>query len=201
MFMLKKIPSCFMGLVMAIFGLFGSAEAVQNNQNKKVLIAYFSHTGNTDLVAKEIKNKLNGCDVDVARIVPTNSYPDYGDELRDLARKEADDDGCRPEFEVLSTGEKKIEAQNYDEIFIGSPVWWYKAPKIVVSFIEKQDFSGRKVHFFITHGGGPGSCYEDMKSACKGANFDDDPLEIYGNYPGNGEIDREKVDKWVDKVS
>ena len=199
MFTFKKITPWFMGLVLSILGLFSSAEAKPADQAKKVLIVYFSHTGNTKLVAEEIKNKLDGCDVEIAQIVPKKAYPEYGDELRNLAKEEADDDACRPKFEVSIDGKKEIDVQKYDEIFVGTPVWWYKAPKIVISFLEKQDFSSKKVHFFITHGGGPGACHKDMKAACKGANFDDDPLEIYGNYSGNGEIDKEKVDQWIEK--
>lgn len=202
MFIFKKITPWFVGLILAFFGLFVSVVSARSAEHKKVLIVYFSHTGNTDLVAEKIKNKLDGCDVDMARIVPAKPYPNYGDELRNLAKKEADNDACRPEFKVSTAEKKEIEVQNYNEIFIGSPVWWYKAPKIVISFLEGQNFSGKKVRFFITHGGGPGTCHEDMKAACKGANFDDDLLEIYGNYPGNGEIDKEKVDQWInEKIS
>ena len=93
--------------------------------------------------------------VDLHRLEPTKPYPEYGDELRDLAKEESENDNCRPEFEAIN-----VDAQSYDVIFIGTPVWWYKAPKIVLSFLEKQDFSNKKVRFFITHGGGPGALHK-----------------------------------------
>ena len=111
-----------------------------------------------------------------------------------MAKKESEDDNCRPEFKAI-----EVDIQSYDLILIGTPVWWYKAPKIVLSFLEKQDFSGKEVRFFITHGGGPGACISDMEVACKGANFGEN-IDVYGNYPGNGEIDYEKVAPWIEKI-
>ncbi|MBR1734907.1 MAG: NAD(P)H-dependent oxidoreductase [Alphaproteobacteria bacterium] len=195
---LKKISALFAGFVLIISGAFNSVETVEAKEgSKKALIVYFSHTGNTKLIAEKAQKELAAANwqVDLQHIEPQKAYPEYGDELRDLAKEEANDDNCRPEFKKIS-----VDAQSYDVIFVGTPVWWYKAPKIVLSFLEKQDFSGKEVRFFITHGGGPGTCVSDMKTACKGANFGEN-IDVYGNYPGNGEIDYDKVAPWIKKIN
>lgn len=192
---LKKLSTLLAGLTL----MFGSVDAKQseNVETKKALIVYFSHTGNTKLIAERAQKELAAVNyqVDLHRIEPTKPYPEYGDKLKDLAKEESENDNCRPEFEAIN-----VDVQSYDLVSVGTPVWWYKAPKVVLSFLEQQDFSDKEVRFFITHGGGPGSCISDMKIACKGAKFGDN-IDVYGNYPGNGEIDYEKVAPWVEKMT
>ncbi len=191
---LKKLSTLLAGLAL----IFGSVDAkkYENAETKKALIVYFSHTRNTKLIAERAQKELTAANyqVDLQRIEPTKNYPEYGDKLRNLALKEANDDNCRPKFKSMN-----INAQNYDLILIGTPVWWYKAPKVVLSFMEKQDFSGKKVRFFITHAGGPGTCISDMKSACKAANFGKN-IDIYCNSPGNGKVDYNETISWIKKI-
>ncbi len=197
MIVLKRLSAFLVGLFSLAMGLFNSVEATNKEvAQKKVLIVYFSHTGNTKLIAEKVQKELADANyqVDLYRIEPMKEYPEYGDELRDLALNEANDDSCRPEFKVLNAN-----VQDYDWILIGTPVWWYKAPKIVLSYLEKQDFTGKKVRFFITHGGGPGTCISDMENACKGAKFGEN-VDTYCNYPGNGEVDYSKTIPWIENI-
>ena len=191
---LKKLSTLLAGLVL----MFGSVDAKKNEnvEIKKALIVYFSHTGNTKLIAEKSQKELTAADyqVDLKRIEPTKSYPEYGDELRNLALKESEDENCRPKFKKIN-----INAQSYDLILIGTPVWWYKAPKVILSFLEQQNFSGKNVRFFITHAGGPGTCLSDMEEACKGAKFGEH-IDIYCNSPGNGKVDDSEVAPWIEKI-
>lgn len=66
------------------------------------------------------------------------------------------------------------------------------------TYLEKQDFSGKNVRFFITHAGGPGSCISDMKAACKGAKFGTN-VDVYCS-SGNDKVDFSEIDPWVKKV-
>lgn len=197
MIVLKRLSAFLVGLFSLAMGLFNSVEATNKEvAQKKVLIVYFSHTGNTKLIAEKVQKELADANyqVDLYRIEPMKEYPEYGDELRDLALNEANDDSCRPEFKVLNAN-----VQDYDWILIGTPVWWYKAPKIVLSYLEKQDFTGKKVRFFITHAGGPGTCINYMKVACEGANFGEN-IDIYCNSPGNGKVDYNETISWIKKI-
>ncbi len=197
MIVLKRLSAFLVGLFSLVAGLFNSVEATNKEvAQKKVLIVYFSHTGNTKLIAEKVRKELADANyqVDLYRIEPMKEYPEYGDELRDLALNEANDDSCRPGFKVLDAN-----VQDYDWILIGTPVWWYKALKIMLSFLEKQNFSDKEVRFFITHGGGPGTCISDMKTACKGANFGEN-VDIYCNSPGNGKVDYNETISWIKKI-
>jgi len=195
---LKKISALSTVIFLAVIGLFDFAEAKNGNsdETKKVLIVYFSQTGHTKTIADNVQKSLedSGYSVDIKRIEPTKEYPEYGDELRNLAKKEANDDNCRPEFKDIN-----CKILSYDLILVGSPTWWYKAPKIVLSFLEKQDFANKKVCFFITHGGGPGSCLEDMKGASRNAIFGPHTT-IYFTWPNDGTFDNKAFDNWIKKI-
>ena len=191
----KKV---LVGFILMIAGIFNSVDAKYNNNSeaqKSALIVYFSHTGNTDLIVKAMQKELkNFYDVKMLRIEPVNQYPGYGDELRNIANKEACDDNFRPAFK-----EVKVDVQKYDVIFVGCPVWWYTTPKIMISFLENQNFSGKNVRFFVTHAGGPGSCIEDMEKVCTGAKFGEN-IDIYCNSPGNGTVNSDEIPAWIERV-
>lgn len=196
--LLKKLSTLFAAVFLGIgsFSVEAKDMEIRKVKSKKVLIVYFSHTGNTKLIAEKAQKELtdSGYKVDLQRIEPIKKYPKYGDKLRNLAFKEANNNNCRPKFKKT-----KINVQKYDLILIGTPVWWYKAPKIMLSFLEKQDFSDKEVRFFITHGGGPGTCISDMENACNGANFGEN-VDTYCNYPGNGKVDYDNTISWIKKI-
>lgn len=181
---LKKIFA-----MLLFIGISSYAEA------KKVLIVYFSHTGNTKLVAEKIAEEFSGDEVDVKRIETEKSYPENDAELRDLATKELADNDFRPILKHIDT-----DVQAYDLILVGSPVWFYKAAPAVKAYLEKQDFSGKEVRFFITHGGYPGSCITGMKATCVGAKFGAD-LDVYCNSHGGTHVDFSKIGPWIKKVT
>ena len=114
---LKKLSVLLGGLAL----MFGpvNAEKNKNVETKKALIVYFSHTGNTKLIAERAQKELAAANyqVDLKRIEPTKPYPEYGDNLRNLALKESEDENCRPKFKAINA-----EVQSYDLILVGTPV-------------------------------------------------------------------------------
>ncbi len=128
-----------------------SAVTEQNTQsstvdlsNKKVLIAYFSKTGNTEEIAQEIQKQIGG---DLIKIETVKPYPDDYKTTTEVAKAEKDNDE-RPE---IST--KVDNMKDYDVIFIGYPIWWHTAPMAVYTFLESYDLSGKTVIPFCTSGG------------------------------------------------
>lgn len=120
-------------------------EQVQLNlQGKKILIAYFSHSGNTREVANQIHKIVGG---DIFEIVSIQPYPDDYDECVDRARKELDA-GAKP---ALKTKVKDIKS--YDLVFIGYPNWWGTFPRPVFTFLSEYDLSGKTIAPFCTHEG------------------------------------------------
>ena len=124
-------------------------ESESKTDNKsKILVAYFSATGTTRPIAEEIANVTGG---DLFEIVPVQPYSeedlDYSnDNCR--ANQEQNDDTSRPE--ISDTVENIDE---YDVVFIGHPIWWGIEPRIIDTFLESYDFSGKTMVDFCTSGG------------------------------------------------
>lgn len=113
-------------------------------QIAKILIAYFSWSGNTQHLAEEIANMTGGM---LFRIETADPYPTDYNECTEVAREELDN-GVRPE---LSSTVDNFD--DYDVVFVGCPVWWHTAPMAVWSFLENSeyDFSDRIIIPFCTY--------------------------------------------------
>ncbi len=123
-------------------------------KDKKVLIAYYSYSGNTKAVAERIQAATGG---DIFEIVPKNDYPKNYNAVVEQAKKEKADN-FKPELK------SSIDVSKYDLIFIGSPVWWYTMAPPVMTFISENNFDGKTIIPFCTHGGGGASAtYIDME--------------------------------------
>lgn len=132
----------------------GEGAPQSNSGTPKILIAYFSHTGNTRTIAEQIHNNV---DSDLFEIVTINPYPDDYDTLVDLAKKEQTEN-ARPEL-----ASHVEDMDSYDVIFIGYPNWWGTMPMAVFTFLEEYDFSGKMIVPFCTHAGsGLGSSESDI---------------------------------------
>ena len=116
----------------------------------KTLITYFSASfGNTKKVALRLASLLNG---DVKEIEPLEIYTK--DDLNWMDKKsrstlEMQDRSSRPALK------NKIDISSYDVIFVGFPVWWYREPSIIDTFLESCDFSNKTVIPFATSGSSP----------------------------------------------
>ena len=114
---------------------------------KKVLVAYFSASGTTKKVAENLAKASGG---DLFEIQPTQKYTD--EDLNWMNKNsrstvEMADRNCRPEIK------NKTDISKYDYIFVGFPVWWYREPSIIDTFMESYDFVGKTIIPFATSGG------------------------------------------------
>lgn len=112
----------------------------------KTLIAYFSATGVTRNIAIKMSEILNS---DIEEIEPKSIYTNEDlDWTKEDSRSsiEMKDIYNRPELK------NNIDITNYDTIIIGFPIWWYKAPNIIKTFIENNDLSNKKIYIFATSG-------------------------------------------------
>jgi len=125
----------------------------------KKLVAYFSASGITEKVAKNLCSVLNS---DIYEIKPAVKYSStdlnwLNNESR--SSKEMKNLKSRPEMV-----KDNFSIKDYDTIFLGFPIWWYMAPTIVNTFLEKHDFSNKKLVLFATSGGSNmGSVIENIK--------------------------------------
>ena len=139
----------------------------QDAQEHKILVAYFSATGTTKGVAEHIANGLNA---DIYEIVPEEAYTDADLDYNDNNSRttiEMNDPDARP---AISGSVENME--QYDIIFVGYPIWWGEAPRIVSTFMESYDFSGKTIVPFCTSGGsGIGSSASNLERLTSGATW------------------------------
>ena len=117
-------------------------------ESNNTLVAYFSATGTTKVVAEKIAEITNA---DLYEIVPSNPYSDADLNWHDnnsRSTKEMDDKNIRPEI-----GSSDIDLTKYQTIYLGYPIWWGDAPRIMSTFVEKYNFDGKTIIPFCTSGG------------------------------------------------
>ncbi len=145
-----------------------SEEGENFESNKtRILVAYFSATNTTEGVAEHIANGLNA---DLYEIVPAEPYTeadlDYNDN-HSRTTIEMDDADARP---AISGSVEDME--QYDIVFIGYPIWWGEAPRIVSTFMESYDFNHKTIVPFCTSGGsGMGSSVTNLEQLTNGAEW------------------------------
>ena len=135
--------------------------------NAKVLVAYFSATGNTENIAQHLETVL---DADLYEIVPQQPYTsadlNYGSS-NSRAEQEINDPNARP---AISGSVSNMD--DYDVVFIGYPIWWGQAPKIIYTFLESYDFSGKTIIPFCTSASsGIGGSISGIQALAPNANW------------------------------
>lgn len=154
--------------------------------NKK-LIAYFSASGTTKKIA-ECLVKVTSADLfEIKPAVPyTNADLNWMDK-KSRSSVEMNDFASRPEI-----AEMIPNMDDYETVFIGFPIWWYVAPRIISTFIESYDFTGKTIVPFATSGGsGMGSTVDELKKLCSNADWRNGKMV-------NGASERELAD-WANK--
>ncbi len=135
--------------------------------SQKVLVAYFSATNTTKKIAGYI---ADGLDADLYEIVPEQPYTsadlNYGDSSS-RTTIEMNDPDARP-----AISGKVADMAQYDIVFVGYPIWWGEAPRIISTFLESYDFSGKTIVPFCTSGSsGIGSSAANLRTLTKGADW------------------------------
>ena len=133
----------------------------------KILVAYFSASGVTAGAAREIAQAVGA---DQYEICPVERYTDADLNWMDKKSRssvEMNDPACRP---AIARPAENME--QYDTVFVGFPVWWYVEPRIVDTFLEGSDFSGKTLIPFATSGGsGIATAEKSLKAHCPGASW------------------------------
>ena len=132
---------------------------------KKTLVAYFSASGVTAKVAEKL---AKGIGADLFEIVPETRYTkadlDWTDK-KSRSTVEMNDRASRP-----AISSKVADMAAYEVVFVGFPVWWYREPSIIDTFMEAYDFGGKTVIPFATSGGsGLGDSAKNMQELAPGA--------------------------------
>ena len=139
-------------LLLAVLTIVAASACSQNvekktMEKKKVLVVFFSATGTTSQVGKQIAKIA---DTDICEITPLTPYSNADlDWTNKQSRSslEMSDSTARPKIKAVA-----VDVSQYDYVFLGYPIWWDLAPRAVNSFIEAADLSGKTVIPFATSG-------------------------------------------------
>ena len=153
----------------------------------KKLVAYFSASGVTAKVAKTLASAI---DADLHEILPVQKYTsadlDWTNK-KSRSSVEMNDPAFRPEI-----AERFPNMTDYETVYIGFPIWWYVAPRIISTFVESYDFSGKTmVPFATSDGSGMGRTVDELKKLCPDADWKVGKMV-------NGASERELAD-WANK--
>ena len=152
-----------------------------------VLVAYFSATGTTKGVAEHLASAVGG---DLYEIVPAEPYSDADlnwNDRESRSTREQNDKSVRP---VIAS--ETLDLSGYSTIYIGYPIWWGEEPRILDTFVESYDFSGKTMIPFCTSGGsGIGSSGRNMEQLTSGATWLD------GSRFGGG-VSEDELRAWAD---
>jgi len=127
-------------------------------KNQALLVAYFSRTGNTRVLAQQVHRMAGG---DLFEIVPLKPYPADYDAVVDQARDELDRD-FRP---ALKTAAPAMGP--FTTVLVGYPNWWGTIPRPVATFLSEHNLAGKTIAPFCTHGGGGmGRSVAEIRALC-----------------------------------
>lgn len=193
---MKKYLSAVIIIVFAVLSFCSGCkekEAVKMGKNvpaksSGILIVYFSHSGNTRAMAKQIQKAVGG---DIFEIIPVNPYPTEYQAVADQAKKEINS-GFKPALK------SKVEnISKYDIIFVGSPNWWSTIAPPVTTFLTSYDLAEKTVIPFVTHGGGGmAHCETDIQKLCSKSTFRKG-LAVNGRSVNKAQ---DKVDAWLREI-
>ena len=155
----------------------------------KNLVAYFSARGITARVAKNLAGAI-GADIFEIKPVELYTIEDLNwNNSKSRSSVEMNDEKSRP-----AIAEKISDISAYDKIFLGFPIWWYTAPRIINTFLESADFSGKEIILFATSGGSTlRGIANKLKKSCNGA-------EILEGRMMNGNPSTAELKTWAESI-
>lgn len=184
---MKKTILMLMMSLLTFGGITADAKE-KNMTDKKILVAYFSATGTTAGVAEKLATAV---DADLFAITPVQPYSDADLDWRDKQSRssiEMQDLNSRPEIAA------KVEnMQQYSVVFVGFPIWWYREPSIIDTFMESYDFTGKTIVPFATSGSSSiGDCGKNIQKLAPQAT-------VYSGRRFFADVEGEELHKWAEQ--
>ena len=151
----------------------------------KKLIAYFSASGTTKKAAEHLAKAVGADLFEIKPVVPYSSADLNCMDKKSRSSVEMNDKSFRP-----AVANKVENMEQYSVIFTAFPIWWYVAPTIINTFLEKYDLTGRKIVLFATSGGsGFGNTVKELQPSAPGAEIVEGKLLNRAN--------KQEIENWV----
>lgn len=165
-----------------------SANAATLAGSKKMLVVYYSRTGNTRAMANQIHAMTGG---DIVELETVQPYPEEYRATTEQAKRELEANFMPP----LKASVDSVAP--YDVIFVGSPSWWGTFASPARTFLSQHDFSGKTLVPFITHeGSGLGKSVNDLESLCPGASTLEG-LAVRGSRADDAQAE---ISRWLKRI-
>ena len=158
-------------------------------QMSKKLVAYFSASGKTKNVAEKLAQVIESDIYEIKPLTPYTKEDLNWNDKNSRTSREMGELEYRPEIV-----DDDFSVADYDIIFLGFPIWWYLAPTIINTFLERHDFSNKKLVLFATSGGSRfGKTVENLRPSV------DSSTKIIEGEILNGNPSPEYLRQWIDK--
>ena len=143
------------------------------------------------MIANKIKQKLN-CDIlEIKTVIPYSD--DYDTVVNDEQNSEASNH--LPEIQDI-----KIDLTKYDEIILGTPVWWYRPVPAIRTFLTQNDLSGKRIIPFATNAGWLGKTFKEIKKLCPNSEVADEMNIVFESYSDKLVTKEQEIDNWIAKI-
>lgn len=162
-------------------------------ENSKKLVVYYSYTGHTKMIAESIQEKLQ---CDILEIKPIKEYSkDYNQVVSEEQNNESTNK--KPEIQKINK-----DLSKYDEIIIGSPVWWYTIAPVIRTFLLENDFTGKVIRPFATNAGWLGQTFKEIQRLCPNSKVEKGMNIVFTeNYRENQLITSpDEIDNWINSL-
>lgn len=158
---------------------------------ERKIIIYFTYTGNTKKIAEKIKEKLN-CDIlEIKTVIPYSR--DYDTVVNDEQNSESSNH--LPEIQNLN-----IDLSNYDEIILGTPVWWYRPVPAIRTFLTQNDLSGKIIKPYATNAGWLGKTFKEIKALCTNSEVSDGMNIVFESYSDKLVTKENDIMNWINTL-
>lgn len=155
------------------------------------LIVYFSYTNNTKTIANKIKDKLD-CDIlEIKTVIPYSK--DYQTVVDDEQNGEASN-------HLPAIQDINIDLSKYDEIILGTPVWWYRPVPAIRTFLTQNDLSGKVIKPFATNAGWLGKTFKEIKSLCPNSKVEEGMNIVFESYSDKIVTSEDDLNKWIENL-
>ena len=161
--------------------------------NNKKLVVYFSYTNHTKIIAEDIQKKL-GCDI--LEIKPVKEYSkDYDLVVHEEQNNESSKK--TPKIQKIN-----VDLEKYDEIIVGTPVWWYTMAPVIRTFFKENDLANKKIIPFATNAGWLGRTFQDIKKLCPNSTVEKEMNIVFTeNYKENSLVTPNKeIENWINTL-
>ena len=157
----------------------------------KKLVVFYSYTGHTKMIAENIQQKLN---CDILEIKPVKPYSTDYQTVVDEEQNNSSV-GKTPDIQKID-----MNLNDYDEIIIGTPVWWYTIAPVIRTFLTQNDLSNKTIKPFATNAGWLGHTFQEIQKLCPNSKVDKGMNIVFESYSDNLVTSPDEIEKWIDEL-